>query len=205
MKYSREYIERLLGKFVDGLTTELEEQRLAEYFDTADDIPAEWQVYKEMFCSFKTDDYNFSNAELDAMLTSDIAVEPFAAQIMPKNTSHVWRWMSVAACAAVVVCRNVSLNMLRDARCNVQIDKVGYVTNADNPHNQLEIKESDRMLKQSIRALSDRHRAIIRMRNVENMPYADIARILGTTESSVRGMISKARTELIKNLKKAKQ
>ena len=106
---------------------------------------------------------------------------------------------------ASVVCRNVSLNMLRDARCNVQIDKVVYMANADNPHNQLEIKESDRMLKQSIRALSDRHRAIIRMRNVENMPYADIARIIGTTESSVRGMISKARMELIKNLKKAKQ
>lgn len=103
MKYSREYIERLLGKFVDGLTTELEEQQLAEYFDTADDIPAEWQVYKEMFRSFKTDDYNFSNAELDAMLTSDVAVEPSAAHIMPKHTSHVWRWMSVAACAAVVM------------------------------------------------------------------------------------------------------
>ena len=106
---------------------------------------------------------------------------------------------------ASVVCRNVSLNMLRGARCKVQIDKVGYVANADNPHNQLEIKESDRMLKQSISALSDRHRAIIRMRNVENMPYTDIARILGTTDSSVRGMISKARRELIKNLKKAKQ
>lgn len=103
MKYSREYIERLLGKFVDGLTTELEEQRLAEYFDTADDIPAEWQVYKEMFCSFKTDEYNFSNAELDAMLTSDVAVEPSAAQIMPKHTSHVWRWVAVATCAAAVV------------------------------------------------------------------------------------------------------
>ena len=103
MKYSREYIERLLGKFVDGLTTELEEQRLAEYFDTADDIPAEWQVYKEMFRSFKTDDYNFSNAELDAMFTSDVVVEPSAAQIMPKHTSHVWRWVAVAACAAVVV------------------------------------------------------------------------------------------------------
>lgn len=103
MKYSREYIERLLGKFVDGLTTELEEQRLAEYFDTTDDIPAEWQVYKDMFRSFKTDDYNFSNAELDAMLTSDVAVEPFAAHILPKPTLHIWRWVVVAACAAVVV------------------------------------------------------------------------------------------------------
>lgn len=103
MKYSREYIERLLGKFVDGLTTELEEQQLAEYFDTTDDIPAEWQVYKEMFRSFKTDIYNFSNAELDAMLTSDVAVEPSATHILPKHTSHVWRWVAVAACAAVVV------------------------------------------------------------------------------------------------------
>lgn len=103
MKYSREYIERLLGKLVDGLTTELEEQRLAEYFDTADDIPAEWQVYKEMFRSFKTDEYDFSNDELEAMLKSDIAVEPPAAQILPKLTSRIWHWMSVVACAAVVV------------------------------------------------------------------------------------------------------
>lgn len=102
MKYSREYIERLFGKFVDGLTTELEEQQLAEYFDTADEIPAEWQVYKEMFRSFKTDIYNFSNAELDAMLTSDVAVEPSAVHILPKHTSHVWRWVAVAACAVVV-------------------------------------------------------------------------------------------------------
>ena len=109
MKYSREYIERLLGKFVDGLTTELEEQQLAEYFDTADDIPAEWQVYKEMFRSFKTDDYNFSNAELDAMLTSDVAVEPSAAHILPKHTSHVWRWVAVAACAAAVVVAVVAI------------------------------------------------------------------------------------------------
>ena len=95
--------------------------------------------------------------------------------------------------------------MLRGARSKEKKEKVGYMANADNTHKQMEIKERDRMLKQSIRALSDRHRAIIRMRNVENMPYADIARILGTTESSVRGMISKARMELIKNLKKAKQ
>ena len=102
MKYSREYIEKLLGKFVDGLTTELEEQQLAEYFDTADDIPTEWQVYKEMFRSFKTDYYNFSNAELDAILISDIDVEPSTAQILPKHTPHVWRWVSMVACAVVV-------------------------------------------------------------------------------------------------------
>ena len=39
------------------------------------------------------------------------------------------------------------------------------------------------------------------MRNVENISYADIAKIIGTSESSVRGMISKARKELLRNMK----
>ena len=106
---------------------------------------------------------------------------------------------------ASVICKHVALNMLRDAKQTVQIETVGNLAYVDTPQIQLEHQESLRILKQSIGALSDKHRAIIRMRNVENMPYADIAQILGTTESSVRGMISKARTELLKNLNKTKQ
>ena len=41
------------------------------------------------------------------------------------------------------------------------------------------------------------------MRNVENLSYADIAKLMGTTESSVRGMICKARMELLKQMKGA--
>lgn len=106
MKYSREYIERLLGRFVEGLTTETEELTLAEYFETAEDIPAEWMDYKEMFSSFKTDDYDFSEKELDAMLTKDIAIEPtpgLNAEHVPANhASRLWRWVVVAACASVL-------------------------------------------------------------------------------------------------------
>lgn len=106
MKYSREYIERLLGRFVEGLTTETEELTLAEYFEIAEDIPAEWMDYKEMFSSFKTDDYDFSEEELDAMLTKDIAIEPtpgLNAEHVPANhASRLWRWVVVAACASVL-------------------------------------------------------------------------------------------------------
>lgn len=56
-------------------------------------------------------------------------------------------------------------------------------------------------MKRSIQALSPKQRALIRMRNVENMSYADIAKLIGTTESSVRGMISIARTQLLKQMK----
>ena len=37
----KEYIASLLEKFLEGQSTEAEEQTLSEYFDRADDVPAE--------------------------------------------------------------------------------------------------------------------------------------------------------------------
>lgn len=105
---------------------------------------------------------------------------------------------------AAVICRNVSLNMLRDARPFLSIDDAPAVATTDTPQAQLEQRESRQKLRQSIQSLSDRQRAIIRMRNVEELPYADIARIMGTTESSVRGMMSKARQTIISQMKETK-
>lgn len=102
---------------------------------------------------------------------------------------------------AAVICRNVSLNMLRAASNSIPIEEVKSIMTANNPHVQLEEREDRQRLKQSIHALSDKHRAILKMRNVDNMSYADIAKILGISESSVRGMISKARLELLKKIR----
>ena len=66
---------------------------------------------------------------------------------------------------------------------------------------QLEEREGRLRLQRSVRALTDKQRAMLRMRNVENMQYADIAKIMGTSESSVRGMISKARMALVQLMK----
>lgn len=106
---------------------------------------------------------------------------------------------------AMVVCRNVALNMLRDARLSVPIETVDTVSMQGNPQVLLEERESRQKLKHSIETLTDKQRAILRMRNVENMSYADIAKILGTSESSVRGMISKARLALLKQMKGARE
>lgn len=64
----KEYIASLLEKFLEGQSTEAEEQTLSEYFDSADDVPAEWATYQELFRSFTTDAYDFSDEEIDAML-----------------------------------------------------------------------------------------------------------------------------------------
>lgn len=64
----KEYIASLLEKFLEGQSTEAEEQTLSGYFDSADDVPAEWAAYQELFRSFTTDAYDFSDEEIDAML-----------------------------------------------------------------------------------------------------------------------------------------
>lgn len=106
---------------------------------------------------------------------------------------------------ATVVCRNVSLNILRDARQSVPIETAEVITLQGNPQVLLEEQESRQKLKRSIEKLTDKQRAILRMRNVENMTYDDIAKIIGSSESSVRGMISKARLALLKQMKGTKE
>lgn len=104
---------------------------------------------------------------------------------------------------ASVVCRNVALNMLRDATVRCAVDEAQTTSLQASPQEELEARETGQQLRRSIRALSPKQRALMRMRNVENLSYADIAKLMGTTESSVRGMICKARMELLKQMKGA--
>lgn len=89
-----EYIASLLEKFLEGQSTETEEQTLSEYFGRADNVPAEWAAYKELFRSFTTDAYDFSNEEIDAMLAPT-----------PSKKGIVVSWLrwSAVACAIIAV------------------------------------------------------------------------------------------------------
>lgn len=89
-----EYIASLLEKFLEGQSTEAEEQTLSEYFDSADDVPAEWTAYQEMFRSFTTDAYDFSDEEIDAMLAPTHSKKGIVVSLL--------RWSAVA-CAIIAV------------------------------------------------------------------------------------------------------
>lgn len=88
------YIASLLEKFLEGQSTEAEEQTLSEYFDSADDVPAEWVAYQELFRSFTTDAYDFSNEEIDAMLAPTPSKKGIVVSLL--------RWSAVA-CAIITV------------------------------------------------------------------------------------------------------
>lgn len=101
---TKENIGKLLERFVQGLTTESEEQLLSDYFSTAEAIPEEWMVYKELFDSFSTDVYDFSEDEKDAML----------ARVPRKKakSATLWIW-AVAACFVAVMV--IAIPMMRNS------------------------------------------------------------------------------------------
>ena len=104
MIQTKENIGKLLERFVQGLTTESEEQLLSDYFSTAEAIPEEWMVYKELFDSFSTDVYDFSEDEKDAML----------ARVPRKKakSATLWIW-AVAACVVAVMV--IAIPMMRNS------------------------------------------------------------------------------------------
>lgn len=109
MIQTKENIGKLLERFVQGLTTESEEQLLSDYFSTAEAIPEEWMVFKELFDSFSTDVYDFSEDEKDAML----------ARVPRKKAKSVTLWIwAVAACVVAVMV--IAIPMMRNSGEMVQ-------------------------------------------------------------------------------------
>lgn len=90
----KEHIASLLEKFLEGQSTEAEEQTLSVYFDRADDVPAEWAAYQELFRSFTTGAYDFSDEEIDAMLAPTPSRKGIVVSLL--------RWSAVA-CAIIAV------------------------------------------------------------------------------------------------------
>ena len=88
IQYTKEYIARLLDRYMDGTSTLQEEDILAQYFK-GDNIPEEWACYQEMF------------QEIEAMKPETEAEQPVAAE-EPTHRRRRWMIWSVAAAAAVV-------------------------------------------------------------------------------------------------------
>ena len=103
-RYTKEYIEKLLAKYMDGTTTLDEEDALARYF-RHQEVPREWEDYRLLF------------QEIDAMkpVSPEIAeiepkiaeTEPEIAETEPKiieidRENRRKRWMGWGVAAAVV-------------------------------------------------------------------------------------------------------
>lgn len=107
----------------------------------------------------------------------------------------------------IVVLRNSSVSLLRqrNKRQFTTIDNISSTVASYHYPQHIEEREDEEWIDECIRSLPDKQRAILEMRNVEQLSYSEIARIIGTTESSIRGLISRARTTLLQKLKNRNQ
>ena len=92
LKYNEDNIKKLLLRFTEGQTTEAEEEVLKDYFTHSKHIPEEWEAYKELFSSFDTDAYDFTQEEVDAMFMTE-----------PAKKRAIWPWLSIAGIAACLL------------------------------------------------------------------------------------------------------
>jgi len=84
--YSKEHIEQLLTRFMEGTSTLEEEDLLARYFKEEKHLPEAWKAYREMFAMF--------DAERDKVSTSSM---PKRKRLLP------WYWTVAAAITLLAV------------------------------------------------------------------------------------------------------
>ena len=76
---------------------------------------------------------------------------------------------------ASVIVKNTSLNTIRNRKATVPIEDILQQETHGTPSQHLEEQETRQRLEKIVSQLPDKQRAVVRMRNVEQLSYTDIA------------------------------
>lgn len=111
---------------------------------------------------------------------------------------------------ASVLCRNLCLNRLKAKRRHPLLrlhhcpagekdtaEEAVYLPASPGPDVVLEASETYRLCQKAVEQLPDKWRIILQMRSEQHLETEVIARVLGTSAGSVRGMLCKARARLL--------
>lgn len=99
---------------------------------------------------------------------------------------------------ARIVVRNLCLSKVRRKRATIDIARAD-ISNDDESESARN-EQIDRMMK-LVEALPTMQQTVLRMRHMQEMTMADIARLIGTSEAAVRQSLSRARRSIIELFK----
>ena len=92
---------------------------------------------------------------------------------------------------------NVCHDMRRRRPANVSVEDAGDLVSSElDPQQQSAEAERRRALQLSLRRLSEKERAALVLRDLEGLSTSEVARVLGSSEVTVRSQISKARVKV---------
>lgn len=106
IKYTDEYIERLLCRFMNGESSLEEETQLGEYFRT-NAVRKEWEIYREMFAYFdngmeeKTN--GVSDVPSESPVQNQIIKQAYTKKAVGNVSMALWRYIAVVASVVVVL------------------------------------------------------------------------------------------------------
>jgi RNA polymerase sigma-70 factor (ECF subfamily) len=146
--------------------------------------------------------YNMtSNKEDTHDLLQDIFAKAYRSLRHFRGKSSFYTWIySIGV--------NMTLNFLkkRKRRSALSLDDMdmglqndeSFVDNKNiaNPRKQSNIHELQKKLNEALQELSEDHRAVVTMFDIQGMPHADISKILGVSEGTVRSRLYYAHQQL---------
>jgi RNA polymerase sigma-70 factor (ECF subfamily) len=80
---------------------------------------------------------------------------------------------------------------------NIQNDKEFLeLTTSSNPVREANLGELQQRLNEAMMKLSEEHRAVVTMFDIQGMPHAEISKIMGVSEGTVRSRLFYAHQQL---------
>jgi RNA polymerase sigma-70 factor (ECF subfamily) len=146
--------------------------------------------------------YNMtSNHEDTNDLLQDVFAKAYKAIRGFRGKSSFYTWIHSIAV-------NMTLNFLKkrsrryhlsldDVDASIQNDKEFLeLTASSSPVREADLSELQRRLNEAMMKLSEEHRAVVTMFHIQGMPHAEISKILGVSEGTVRSRLFYANRQL---------
>jgi len=142
-----------------------------------------------------------SNHEDTNDLLQDIFAKAYRSINGFRGKSSFYTWMHSIAV-------NMTINFLKkrgrrlqmsldDVDSNIQNDKEFLeLTASSNPVREANLGELQQRLNEAMMKLSEEHRAVVTMFDIQGMPHAEISKIIGVSEGTVRSRLFYAHQQL---------
>ena len=142
-----------------------------------------------------------SNHEDTSDLLQDIFAKAYRSLKRFRGKSAFYTWIYTIAV-------NMTLNFLkkRNRHAKMSLDDIDAtiqndrdfieLTSKSNPAKEVGIAELQRKLNEAMMRLSEDHRAVVTMFDIQGIPHAEISKILGVSEGTVRSRLFYAHRQL---------
>ena len=142
-----------------------------------------------------------SNKEDANDLTQDVFAKAYRSLRRFRGRSSFYTWI-------YAIGTNMTLNFLkkRNRRAAWSLDNLDSgiqndeamvdLAHAANPRHQSDLNELQEKLNEALQSLSNRHRAVVTMFDIQGIPHAEISKILKVSEGTVRSRLFYAHRQL---------